>query len=168
MVRDGRNPNIDDQTRARAMETVKRRTEGAAESSPKQAFGSAFAAARKAGQDTFMFNGKKYTTEMKDSPKPRASRPSYDESPAESRRMAMKAADAAPRGGMAGMAATADREAARRKAERDAFVNSPEYKERMARGTSVSIPRAARPQAEPALKNGGLVTKSMKSKKAKC
>ena len=32
---------------------------------PKKSFGQAFAEARKAGEKTFMFNGKKYTTELK-------------------------------------------------------------------------------------------------------
>jgi hypothetical protein len=36
-----------------------------AEAPKKQSFGQAFAAARKAGDRTFMFNGKKYTTELK-------------------------------------------------------------------------------------------------------
>jgi hypothetical protein len=32
---------------------------------PKKSFGQAFAEARRAGEKTFMFNGKKYTTELK-------------------------------------------------------------------------------------------------------
>ena len=43
-----------------------RRQEAQASMPKKQSFGQAFAAARKAGDKTFMFGGKKYTTELKE------------------------------------------------------------------------------------------------------
>jgi hypothetical protein len=46
-----------------------------AEEPKKQSFGQAFAAARKAGDKTFMFGGKKYTTEMKGEAKKPAAAP---------------------------------------------------------------------------------------------
>jgi hypothetical protein len=45
------------------------------EAPKKQTFGQAFAAARKAGDKTFMFGGKKYTTEMKGETKKPAATP---------------------------------------------------------------------------------------------
>lgn len=71
-VLDGPNPNIDDDTRSRAMESVAQ-TPAAPEY---KSFKDAFAANRKAGAKSFEYKGKKYTTEMaaarKEAPAPRA------------------------------------------------------------------------------------------------
>ena len=61
---------------------IKRETPSAsvskAEEPKKQSFGQAFAAARKAGDKTFMFGGKKYTTEMKGEAKKPAAAPKVE------------------------------------------------------------------------------------------
>lgn len=73
MVRETRNENIDDDTRARAREYVSKNADSPKSEAPKASgsFGSAFAEARKSGAKTFEHNGKKYTTEMA-SDKPKA------------------------------------------------------------------------------------------------
>lgn len=85
-VRSGPNPNIDDDTRQRAAEYVRGATKpavvasslpavvasslpavvrrGESEPAKPTSFKEAFAGARKAGDKTFEWNGKKYTTEM--------------------------------------------------------------------------------------------------------
>lgn len=62
-ITEGMNPNIDDDTRARAMKFVEEKVETAAPAR-KQSFREAFAQARQGGEKTFEWNGKKYTTEM--------------------------------------------------------------------------------------------------------
>ena len=60
-----------------------RRQEAQASIPKKQSFGQAFAAARRAGDSTFMFNGKKYTTEMKGEAKKPAATPKAEPAKAE-------------------------------------------------------------------------------------
>lgn len=67
MVRETRNENIDDDTRARAAEYVRKNTETSSDAPAKKSGGSfsdAFARARKSGAKDFEFNGKKYTTQL--------------------------------------------------------------------------------------------------------
>lgn len=62
-VAEGMNPNIDDDTRARAMKFVEEKVEAPAPAR-KQSFREAFAQARQGGEKTFEWNGKKYTTDL--------------------------------------------------------------------------------------------------------
>ena len=62
---DAPNPNIDDETRARAMAAVGGQAAAApAVATPPPAFKQAFAAARAAGKPAFEWNGKQYSTEL--------------------------------------------------------------------------------------------------------
>ena len=73
-VSEGQNPNIDDATRARALAFVNKPKGGNT-----QSFGAAFAAARKAGDSTFVWKGDKFTTkidEEKKTPPPKPAAPS--------------------------------------------------------------------------------------------
>lgn len=81
-VSDGDHPTLDPDVRARALASVASRddSESAAPTPAEtnyKTFKEAFAANRKAGNDTFEYKGKKYTTEMarSEAPKPRAAAP---------------------------------------------------------------------------------------------
>ena len=68
--------------RAAVAEAAKRPTYAQQKAEPKkQSFGQAFAAARKAGDKTFMFNGKKFTTQTKEEAAKKAA-PKFDKSKA--------------------------------------------------------------------------------------
>jgi hypothetical protein len=73
-ITEGPNKNIDNATRARALAFVNKPKEDG-----KQSFGAAFAAARKAGDSTFVWKGDKFTTkidEEKKTPPPKPAAPS--------------------------------------------------------------------------------------------
>jgi len=64
--------DVDPFSGARDQETGDIKPMGLAKSAKTSRFGTAFAAARRAGDKTFMFNGKKYTTDLASSKKPAA------------------------------------------------------------------------------------------------
>jgi hypothetical protein len=66
--------DVDPFSGARDQETGDIKPMGLAKSAKTSRFGTAFAAARRSGDKTFMFNGKKYTTNLAGSKKPAAGR----------------------------------------------------------------------------------------------
>lgn len=82
-------------------------SESKAETPKKQSFGQAFAAARKAGDSSFMFNGKKYTTKTKDEEQGKRARSAASnpkDNPYYGRTVAQRAASMKAKGGSIKMA----------------------------------------------------------------